>query len=81
MSHKIKDKISKNNYIQAYRKSKKVKILRAYARALIYVANTVNIVFTKFAWTFINIEFLQCIFKTRKRLGMFHIRSKLQFWF
>ena len=52
---------------------KKVKRLRAYARALVDVANTLNIVSTKFAWTFINIEFLQCIFKSRKRLSMFHI--------
>ena len=34
---------------------KKVKRLRAYARALVDIANTVNIVSTKFAWTFINI--------------------------
>ena len=31
--------------------------------SLVNIANTVNIVSTKFAWTFINIEFLQCIFK------------------
>ena len=43
MAHKITVKISKNNYIQAYKKSKKVKRLRAYARAL----DTVNIVSTK----------------------------------
>ena len=55
MSHKITVNISKNNYIQAYKKSKKVKRLRAYARALVNVANTLNIVSTKFAWTFINI--------------------------
>ena len=52
---------------------KKVKRLRAYARALVNVANTLNIVSAKFAWTFINIELLQCIFKSRKRLSMFHI--------
>ena len=57
MAHKITVKISKNNYIQAYKKSRKVKRLRAYARALVYVANTVYIVSTKFAWSIINIEF------------------------
>ena len=35
----------KNSYLQAYKKSKKVKRLRAYARALVDVANTVNIVY------------------------------------
>ena len=69
MALKVTVKISKNYYIQAYKKFlKKVKRLRAYARAFIYVANTVNIVTTKFAWTFINIEFLQCIFRNSKRL-------------
>ena len=36
-------------------------------------SDTVNIVPTKFAQTCTNIVFLQCIFKSRKRLGIFHI--------
>ena len=69
MAHKITEKISKSNYIQACKKSKKVKRLRAYARALVNVANTVNIVSTKFAWKFINIKFLQCILKAERDLA------------
>ena len=53
---------------------KKLKELRAYPRALVFVADTMNIIFGKFAWTMINIEFLQCIFKRTKILGMFHPR-------
>ena len=62
MAHKIAVKISKSN---------KNNYIKAYARTVDNVANTVNVVSTKFAWTFINIEFLQCIFKSRKRLN-FH---------
>ena len=74
MANKITVKISKNIHIQNNKKSiKKSKEVRAYARALVYVADTMNIFFAKFAWTVINIEFLQCIFKSTKRLSMFHI--------
>ena len=56
MAYKTAIKISKNNYITIKEKHKKVKRLQAYTRALVYVAKTVNIIFAKFAWTFINIE-------------------------
>ena len=75
MAHKITVKISKNNYIQNNQKSikKKSKEVRAYARALVYVADTMYVTFAKFAWTIINIKFLQCTFKSTKRHGMFQV--------
>ena len=47
--------------------------LRAYARALVYVADTVDIIFAKFTWTVIDIEFLQSTFKSRKSLDIFQV--------
>ena len=52
--------------MQTNKNLKEAKELRAYARGLLYVANTTNVIFAKFAWTFINIEFLQFIFKGSK---------------
>ena len=53
--------------------------MQAYVRALVYVADTVNIIFAKFAWTIIDIEFLQSTFKSRKSLG--DLRLKPSRWF
>ena len=44
MPHNITMKISKNNYMFAYKTLNKVKRLRAYERALVNVTNIVNIV-------------------------------------
>ena len=63
--------ISKNDYKQ--KKTNIKKKLRAYGKALVYVTNTVNIISAKFAWRFINIEFHQFIFSSRKRIYMFDI--------
>ena len=41
--------------------------MQAYARALVYVTNTVDIICKKFAWTVIDIDFLQFTFKNRSR--------------
>ena len=79
MAHKITVKISKNNYIHTTKNlQKKSKEVRAYARALVYVPDTINVIFSKFACTIISIEFLQCTFKSTKRLGLFYvIRNQL----
>ena len=72
MAHKITVKISKKPkqlYTTNQKMYKKLKELRAYARALVYVADTMNIIFAKFAWTIINIEFLQCILKALRDLA------------
>ena len=49
--------------------------LRDYARALVYVADTVDIIFATFARTVIDIEFLQSTFKSRKNLDIFQVIS------
>ena len=71
VGHKITIGISKE--IIPKKKYYKKKRLRAYARALVYVDNIVDIIFAKFAWTVIDIEFLQSTFKSRKSLGIFQV--------
>ena len=73
MDQKITIEISKNDYMQTTKNLKNSKELLTYARVLVYVAETINVILSKLVWTFINIEFLQCIFKSSKILGMFHI--------
>ena len=59
MAHKITVKnVEKQLYTNNQKSKKESKELRAYVKALVYVADTMNIIFAKFAWTIINIEFL-----------------------
>ena len=48
MAHKILMKIFKNIYTQTIKNLKKSKELWPYARALVYVAKTMNIISAKF---------------------------------
>ena len=58
MANKITKKYLKLFFTIEQKCIKQKKGLRAYARALVYVADTVDIIFANFAWTVIDIAFL-----------------------
>ena len=66
MAHKITVKYLKAIVYNQIKMHQTKKGLRVYARALVNVADTVDIIFAKFAWTIIDIGFFQSTFKSRR---------------
>ena len=72
MAQKITVQMSKKELYANKQKSKRGKRITSLCESFT-LANTTNIIFAKFAWTFINIEFFIDLFSKKVRFDMFDI--------